>query len=140
MNRQTNKFHRDLRHPTKKEMDTNMNEKTKELQTIQSEWKNYEVAISMEGNVRLVEEKLVMEITTGYLPLDKADCFQREQDAWNHFYNAHKVLIELDRIKQYTENGVKLKVDFDLHGLSWGWEGRQDMETRYETKEEGYKI
>ena len=109
-------------------------------QIIQDEWKNYEVAVTVEGNMRLIDEKLVMELTTGYLPPDQADCFQREQDAWNHFYKAHEILVELDRMKQYTENGVELKVDLSLQELSWSWEGRQDMETRYETTEQAGEL
>ena len=97
------------------------------------EWEKYEVEVTKEGNVRLVDGKLVMKTTTGYLPLDQADCFQRIQDAFDHLRNAHKVLGELDFIKQYTENGIKLKVDFDLRGYSWGWEGRQKRDSRYET-------
>jgi len=101
----------------------------------QEEWEKYEVAVTMEGNYRVVDGKLVMKLTTGYLPLDRADSFQREQDAWEHLDNAWKVLIELDRMKQLTDNGVKLKLELDLLGISWGWEGRRDIKIRRETKE-----
>jgi hypothetical protein len=107
-------------------------------QMIQDGFENYEVEVTWEGNVRLVDGKLVMELTTGYLPFDRADCFQREQDAWEHLHKAWKVLIELDRMKQYTDNGVKLKVELSLLGISWRWEGRQSMEPRYETTEQEY--
>ena len=106
-----------------------MNKRTKES----DEWEKYEVVVSMEGNVRVEDGKVVHKLKTGYLPLDQADCFQREQDAWEHLYNAWEVLVELDIVKRYTENGVKLKLEFNLLGLSWGWEGRRDMKTRYET-------
>jgi len=104
------------------------------------EWENFEVVVSMEANVRLEDGKLVQETKMGYLPLDQADCYQREQDAFGHLFSAWEVLIELDKIKRLSENGVKLKLDLDLHGLSWGWEGRQEMKSRYETKKERCKI
>jgi len=103
---------------------------------IQDEWKQFEVEVCREGNLKFEDGKLVMEWTIGYLPLDQADCYEREQDAMRHFMKANEVLIELDRIKQYTENGIELKVEFDLHGLSWGWKGTQKRNTRYETKKE----
>jgi hypothetical protein len=102
------------------------------------QWKQYEVVVSREGSLKLKDEKLVCEMKTGYLPLDQADCYQREQDAWNHLHNALKVFIELDKMKQYTDNGVKLKLEFSLHGMSWGWEGKRDIETRYEKTRKEY--
>tara|TARA_R110000824_G_scaffold87676_2_gene216046 strand:+ start:154 stop:411 length:258 start_codon:yes stop_codon:yes gene_type:complete len=64
MNRQTNKFHRDLRHPTKKEMDTNMNEKTKEQlkKDIQELWNRHAGIIE---NIKTLRQSL--EIQSTYL-------------------------------------------------------------------------
>ena len=101
---------------------------------MKDDWKNLEVLVYQEGSHRVVDGKMVVDITNHYARPDHADLSQRLGKAMTMLKGAMNEFIAVDRDKGLTDKGVKLIVEFGLLGWTIEWEGKEKTPIRYETE------
>ena len=99
---------------------------------MKDDWKNYEVCVGVDCEIRVEDKTPMVTTKKTYLPLDQADQYQRECEAINSIKKGIHLFHDMELVSGYISSGVELDLHVSLTSFTWAWHNSPKRNPRVE--------
>ena len=99
---------------------------------MKDDWKNYEVLVGVDCEIRVEDKTPMVTTKKTYLPLDQADQYQRECEAINSIKKGIHLFHDMELVSGYISSGVELDLHVSLTSVTWAWRNSPKRNPRVE--------